>query len=241
MKLISLNVEGKKHLDSVYPFLNNEDADTVCLTEAPESILDWLESSGYISTFAPMCIKFHDGQSYKEGIVVSTKKPHTAETLPYYVPANDIQVYDHSNRRQTQRHILLFSKIGDINIAQTHFTWNPVGEIADENQKLDMKSMLNILGDKPPHILCGDLNIPRNINNLYDVLVKKYIDNIPPEYKTSLDKNLHRHSDNPKLQKIFTDFMVDYLFTQSPISASNTKLVFGVSDHAAVVTNVLIK
>ncbi len=238
MKLISLNVEGCLHLDLVKQFFENQEADTICLTESPEELTDWFDNLGYQQTFVPMCIKFHNGQPYQEGLLVASKASHQAEVIPYFTPTTEVVIYDHDKRRETQRHVVLYIETDEINIATTHFTWNPVGEIADDHQIEDMKNMLTALQPKPAHILCGDLNIPRKINHLYDDLTKYYIDNIPPEFNSSLDITLHRSGETPELKKLFDNFMVDYLFTQSPFVAENTKLVFGMSDHAAVVSNV---
>ena len=38
---------------------------------------------------------------------------------------------------------------------------------------------------------CGDMNVPRG-NETFNRLAEKYKDNIPLEYKTSIDQNLHR-------------------------------------------------
>ncbi len=238
MKLISLNIEGFKHLDLVQPFLKNELADTICLMEAPQSFQNWFVAEGYQCTFAPMCLKIHSGEPYPEGILVATKLAHTAEVIPYFKPTTDIVTYDHKRRRETQNHFVLYFETDGINIATTHFTWNPKGEIADEYQTLDMKEMLQALEKKPAHVLCGDLNIPRNINTLYDVLKNKYHDNIPYQYYSSLDNELHRKGKAQEFKKLFDSFMVDYLFTQEPYETTDTRLVFGVSDHAAIVSNV---
>lgn len=42
-------------------------------------------------------------------------------------------------------------------------------------------------------------------------------------------------------QPIFEEYMVDYIFTQSPYWADNVKLKFGVSDHAAVIAEINVE
>jgi hypothetical protein len=38
IKLVSVNIEGKKHLDTVRDFLMREDSDVVCLMEVAEQV-----------------------------------------------------------------------------------------------------------------------------------------------------------------------------------------------------------
>ena len=73
------------------------------------------------------------------------------------------------------------------------------------------------------------MNAPRG-NETFSRLEEKYKDNIPREYKTSIDQNLH------KVKGI--QFMVDGLFTTPVYKASNVKLVDGISDHMAVVAEI---
>ena len=65
-----------------------------------------------------------------------------------------------------------------------------------------------------------------------------YTDTIPANYTSSLDKTLHRKGDDPSRAHLFTDFMVDYLFTKPDYQASDVRLEFGISDHAAVVATI---
>lgn len=236
MKLISLNLEGKRHLVTALPFIEKESPDYLALQEAPEDIQDWLQNQGYHTTFSPMNIKLQDGIKFTSGIMFASKVPHDSEIHYYYKPNKNIVEYVKENKRGTIAHSVIFATIDNINIATTHFTWNPVGETADIHQTNDMKSLLEYLDTKPAHVLCGDFNIPRLQNELYLDLNERYTDNIPNHYLSSLDREKHRHSQTPKLQKIFDSFMVDYIFTKPPYQATNTRLEFGVSDHAAVIT-----
>jgi len=238
MKVISLNIERRKHVTLVHDFLRHESGDVVCLMEAPDDMVIWLEENGYYCSFARMSIINNDEGTYFQGVLIASKVPHTAEVLHYYTPSPEIIVFDERNKRGTQRQLVLFANVDGLNIGATHFTWNPEGETADEYQTTDLQNMLAVLADKPPHILCGDLNIPRNCNVLYKELCAHYTDNIPFESQSSLDRNLHRHGNNSKLEKMFNNFMVDYMFTKEPLKVYDTKLVFGVSDHAAVVTTI---
>lgn len=239
MKLISLNLEGKRHLETTLPFIENEQPDCVALMEATADTQSWLQDRGYTTTFSPMADISQDGVNFEIGLLFASKDTHTATTHYYYRPELDKDLI----LKETYPHIeishpVIFANVQNINIAATHFTWNPNGETADSYQTHDLRALLSHLESKPPHILCGDFNIPRRINNLYNELVKHYKDEIPAEYESSLDINLHRLGKDPNNQNVFKNFMVDYLFTQPPYKASNTRLEFGVSDHAAIVTTI---
>jgi len=238
MKIISLNLEGKKHLAMALPFLQTQAADVVCLMEASKDLEEWLVKQGYFVTFAPMVLRNHDGLTYESGIIFASKQAHRSEIFYYRQPTPEIVLFDTHNKRESISHPVIWATSGDFNFATTHFTWNPNGETADQNQTTDLTALLAYLQTKPPHVLCGDFNIPRNINALYQELRKAYTDNIPLDYRSSLDADHHRAGKDSSLDKLFTQFMVDYAFTQAPYVASDVRLQFGVSDHAAVVATI---
>jgi endonuclease/exonuclease/phosphatase family metal-dependent hydrolase len=123
-------------------------------------------------------------------------------------------------------------------IGTTHFTWTPDGDKPGFGQRADMKVFMEIVKKLPSHIMCGDFNIPRHHNALYENLTEIYTDTIPEKYKSSLDKTLHRIGHLPEKQTLFNDYMVDYVFTQPPYKASDVHLEFKLSDHAAVVATI---
>ncbi|SEW38583.1 Exonuclease III [Cognatiyoonia koreensis] len=237
-KLISLNVEGARHLDRILPFLIRENPTMIALLEAPDFLAYTLSDLGYHTSFAPMMIRTQEGQVFQEGVLVATRQRHISHPHYYYRANPDIVPFVKDDKRNSISHVALHVEIGDINLVATHFTWNKSGETADIHQKNDMLKLLAHLKELPPHILCGDMNIPRQENELYDLLCEHYTDTVPGTYHTSLDRDLHRAGDDPELSKLFDRFMVDYVFTQDQYAASDVRLEFGVSDHAAVVANV---
>ena len=82
------------------------------------------------------------------------------------------------------------------------------------------------------------MNIPRHHNFLYEKFLEQYKDNIPAEYKSSLDKSMHLFGNDSEKNVLFTDYMVDYIFSQAPYRVQNVRLEFGISDHAAVIADV---
>lgn len=233
MKLLSLNVEGMRFYKNGLRLCDTEQPDTVCLMEAPEACVEALQERGYQVTFAPMTRKIFASAEYTEGLLLATSTPHSAITHYYHsLPA--IAPYVHERRRETIAHPVIIATTPEGTVATTHFTWNPHGEIADEHQITDLEKLLFFLDTQPPHVLCGDFNIPRFQNHLYEDLTKRYTDTVPREYASSLDRTHHRVGDDPTKQHLFASFMVDYLFTQPPYQATSVRLEFGVSDHAAV-------
>jgi hypothetical protein len=94
---------------------------------------------------------------------------------------------------------------------------------------------MQILGTMGEFVLGGDFNAPRG-GEMFSVLSSAYTDNIPLQYKTSLDLTLHRaaRERGPQLG----DKMVDGLFSTPAYSVSDVRLVDGVSDHMAVVATI---
>ena len=113
-------------------------------------------------------------------------------------------------------------------IGTTHFTWNADGK-ADNYQRKDLKALFAILNDFPEIVFCGDLNTPRG-GEIFNTIAKRYKDNIPEKYKTSIDSNFH--------QAGHLMCMVDALFSTFHFNIKNVKLVSGLSDHYAVIANV---
>ena len=66
--------------------------------------------------------------------------------------------------------------------------------------------MRDFLEPRPPHVLCGDFNIPRKISPHYKDMVSGYTENVPATYQSSLDKNHHRLKDNVDKKTSFRYF-----------------------------------
>lgn len=243
MKLISLNVEGSRHLERVKPFFKAHAADAICLYEANAEMRALLESLGYVTTFLPIIISSRDEIMLPEGCLVATKLPHEVTTHYYYRPPDPaLHPEDRYDKRTTTAQGVILATVPHADeyytIATTHFTWTPQGEVADQNQRTDAAALMQFLNSQPPHVLCGDFNIPRHQNPLYEQFLEHYTDVVPDNYTSSLDKQFHYLGDSADHQHLFTDFMVDHLLTQAPYEASDVSLTFGVSDHAAVVAEI---
>jgi exonuclease III len=241
MKLVSVNVEGRKHLDSVYAFLEKKDADTVCLQEAPIDISAFLKERGYRVTFLPLTLMTREGERFPQGNLFASKNKYKVDVFHYHQPSDSLPLFDKERVRETNSRGLILAQIEDFLIATTHFTWNPDEAHTSDYQVKDIRKMFDYLDKQSPHILCGDLNISRNINSLYkEELITRYSDAVPEKYKSSLDKNLHRLGNDSNYDFIFDSYMVDYLLLKPPFEAENVRLEFGVSDHAGLVADLKI-
>lgn len=251
MKLISLNVEGSKHWDLIDPFLDKELPDTLCLQEVFEiDAVRLAERLGMHHLFAPMMLR---NPEFKEpelpelpfGVAMLSRIPFAStSTQEYHSTGNPLLPHGGKNmetRRASIRQVLLSAEVpfdGKIfSVATTHFTWTSNG-LPDQYQEDDARALLEILSKMPGDIaLCGDFNMPRHFNALYDLFAARYTDAIPASYDSSIDLSIHRSRNNPAAVVDLCKYMVDYLFLTPGYRAGNVRLLPGVSDHYAIVAN----
>lgn len=246
MKLININIEGEKHFDRVIPFLTVEQPDVLCLQEVFKIDLPRFESLGYSIEFLPITRALLNTEPEELGIAlaVNTKYGDWEHIAHHYYrkPDGEIREYHREDKYSTVNNAVLIGtlRVNRISyaIGTTHFTWVPDGSIPNEYQKDDMVRFLAYMKTLPSHCVTGDFNIPRHHNPLYNELIKNYSDAIPESYTSSLDKNIHRLGNNGDKNNLFTDYMVDHLLTQEPYLATDVRLEFGISDHAAIVATV---
>jgi endonuclease/exonuclease/phosphatase family metal-dependent hydrolase len=178
------------------------------------------------------------------GIALAAKHPFVASTEYYHRADLPIVDFDPQRKAETESFVYL-SGIFTVDGAKytfvtTHF-WDTGNGKPDHTQQELIGSLIERLETVPAHVLCGDFNIPREHNPLYEKLASRYDDAFPLHYPSSLDRTLHRLGNSVLDEPIFDTYMVDYVFTQSPYVASNTRLHFGVSDHAAITTEISIR
>ncbi len=244
MKLITLNVEGPTYVDKVLPFLLTESPDVVCLQEATVEYEAFFIAQGYRVVMEPRCIREHNGVSFIDGVMLASRLPMTAEVFCYHDTGTGIEreYFDEVTGQFNSRRHIVMGTITDgtreYRIGTTHFTWTKDGDTPCQTQQMSMQNFVEIVSAFTPHIMCGDFNIPRGYNSLYDVLATIYQDNIPPVCTTSLDREHHRLKDVPEKVNLLDRYMVDYIFSQPPYQVTEVRQVFGVSDHAATVATV---
>lgn len=247
-KLLTLNVEGDKHLDLVRAFIEREDPDIICLQELFEGNMRTILASEYHVEFLQMCIhKRADGVEDAWGMAVASKTPLLNVVREYYFqPTAQFVLFDLTNI-ETKRKTLwqgfigatIEDESGPLRIFTTHFTWTPHGYIAHEYQAADLKTMLTRLSLEEPHIICGDFNIPRKQNALYPILHAHYTDNVPEEYTTSMHMPLHRVKDHPVEGAALATYMVDYIFSSpDAYTVKAVRMECGMSDHCALISHI---
>ena len=236
LKLISINIEIDRHLDAVESFLAKEQPDVACIQELPVSDIERIGKAmnAPYHVYAPMT-RWLDPHEVI-GVGIFSTRPFVSQSVGYYRGnAENIQDLDSTSveaSNRTKNLALVSAEIEKegtrFQVATTHFTWNPDGE-ADDFQREDIQKLLALTERFPELVLAGDFNAPRG-KEIFEILRKRYTDNIPPEYTTSIDGNFHRRGQ--------LNMMVDGLFTSKGYQASNVRLQFGVSDHAGIVADI---
>jgi DNA-binding ferritin-like protein (Dps family) len=105
---------------------------------------------------------------------------------------------------------------GDKNLSI--FTGHPMKTFAGkffEDQKQQKNKMLEILSEHDHFILCGDMNMQRGEEN-FDSMAKVLKDNVPENYKTSIDLEIHSKATYGSFDNQMVDGLLD-LF-QNPYS-----------------------
>lgn len=242
IKLISLNMEGDKHLPKQKEFFLNESPDILCLQEIFEDtylkIKRVFKLKGH---FAPMW-KIKEKKNGKKilrtmGIALLTKLPVEKFQKIYY--NGDYKSIHNfipgvTSQEKLSRVVIILKirkKRDYFIIGNTHFTWSKDGKTSQQ-QIINLENLLKKIEVFPEIILCGDFNAPRG-KKIFKKISEKYIDNIPNSYKTSIDKNLHYAG---KL-----NLMVDGLFSTNKYQITNVTLINNISDHLAIKADVQIK
>jgi endonuclease/exonuclease/phosphatase family metal-dependent hydrolase len=240
LSLVSINVEWDKHHDTVLPFLERTDADIVCIQELPEKDIALYEKAygGTCIAYAPVCrLQRPEGlMTITEAIL--TRIPAQGEVL-YYAGSREAVRVDDENSDVGVHALILADLQKDgvpYTIATTHFTWSPKGE-ANDDQRRDQAALFAILDSLGEFAFAGDFNAPRG-KETFSKFAERYQDNIPPHYETSIDVTLHKTRNNPVENARVGKYMVDGLFTTPQYQASNVRLEFGISDHAAIIATI---
>lgn len=247
IRLVSVNVERSRHLDTVLAFLKEVKPHVVCMQELVEADGDffckelWMQMPVYVPNTRE---KERSGSYSEHGVGLLCALPFSNVRKIYYdgdpssVPVSDEtdpDTFNNANRAIVSADIEHEGEL--MRIATTHFTWSPRGEATDL-QRANAQKLLEASRTLGEHVLCGDFNAPRrapegHIGEIFSIFAKEYKDNIPEHYLTSIDLELHRASRQGKAHEI-ADKMVDMLFATPAYKASNVQLISGVSDHCAI-------
>lgn len=243
IQLISVNIEADKHVARIHKLLKKTRADVVCLQEVFEDDFESFKASyGYEGVFVPMGYNnsfFHPPVFHNKlfGIGILLKFPITKTTTSYYIGTPDhIPVFEVSEDTAVKPHTLNHLLLGvafeykekTYRIFTTHFPVTPKG-LPTAFQESSVTHILEFLKDQEPFILCGDFNAPRG-GVAFTRIQNHYTDNIPKQYKTSLDQELH------KVKGL--QYMVDGLFSTPGYTCTDVRLQSGVSDHMAIIATI---
>lgn len=235
IRLLTCNIEGRKHFERLIPFIKQQHPDVVCMQEVFQCDLDYLEKQlGMRAMFTPILdsdfknIFDIDPLGYW-GIAIFTHLPIVEQKEYYYVGSRaEIPKVDESNSNSLNRAVRWADIVYNnavFRIATTHFTWSPNGEyipLQGENLALLEHYLRSELGE---FVICGDFNSPRG-GEIYQRLTAWLQDAVPPDVTTTIDKDWHRAGD--------LQFVVDYLFHTPHYQIKQVKTHNGISDHMAL-------
>ena len=240
MKLTSINIELNKHYKTVFDFLKQENPDVICLQELLEDDFEnFKKVLGKQGIFKPRTrigddLHLRDIKGKKEGVAIFAKDIIDSGSIYYEgKEENFLKTYEEYNSGENNKNSVLVwidtrDKEGrSCRFITTHMPVTKGGESTPYQLEVT-DNLLKELDSLGEFILCGDMNAPRG-KETFSRIAKKYKDNIPGEYKTSLDQNLHRVKN--------LQHMVDGLFATTKYQASNVKLIDSVSDHMAIVAD----
>ena len=236
-KLISINIEGNKHLPRIRAFLEAEKPGIVCLQELSEESIPFFEELlGASCVFAPMTSVQNTNGKRVIGVGIFSRLAVQESTVEYYVDHLTPEVNFDKSSFETKFATASFAVAAvtvlvdtvPFTVLSTHFPVTDGGEATDF-QREALASLLSTLEKYDSFVLCGDFNAPRG-REIFSSLASRYIDNVPSQYTSSLDPDLHRAAP--------LELMVDGLFTTVDIAAENVSMRCGVSDHCALVATV---
>ena len=245
LHLVTLNMEGTAHLPLVTEFLTSTNPDCICLQEMPASYIYELTVLGYYPCFAPMMRDTEVSENNVLGVCIATKQWPNSSIHYYFGVKDGIKTHIPRDTGNAQSFPFVYTEITHTDghtyrIATTHLMVTRNG-LASPEQTASATALIDTLTPYPPHLLCGDFNMPRGYNTNYERFTTRYTDTIPTKYTSSLDRTLHRDGKSTDLNApIFDIYMVDYIFTQSPYQVQDVQLHFGISDHAAVSAFILV-
>lgn len=234
IKLITLNIEGDKHIHRFLPVLKQHKADVICFQELFEIDCSWIAAELGMTQFKYVpTVKIEHENKYgiapkgNWGIALMTKLPVSAWNIDYYSDFNELKTFNEPNDNVRS---VLFANLGDgekeYRIATTHFTWSPGGKTTDL-QRQDFARLKTILSQYQDLVICGDFNAPRG-QEMFSLFEELFTDNVPKEITTTIDPTLH-YAGHKNLQ-----FVVDTIFSTPQYRVSNVQIVSGVSDHMGV-------
>ncbi len=236
LRLVSVNIERAKHYARLFPFLHRETPDIMCFQELYERDIPVFEKEfGGSMIFAPNGEHPTDApETGLEllGVGILTSIPVLNSERLYYAGTESAARSVATGTIMQNNPLVLIElehEQKNYRIASTHFTWSAEGKPTDE-QRRNCDRMIEALKPYDHVVLTGDFNAPRG-GEIFTKIAVRLSDNIPSQYSSSIDGSLHRAGSLPH--------MVDGLFTTDEYRASDVRLENGVSDHCAIVADIV--
>lgn len=236
IKLVSLNIEGQKHLDKVRAFLEQEKADIACLMEVFEDTLDTVTKGYEYVEFAPGYLADQDSE-----LVIPGERVWGEVMMSHYPLKNVEKIYlgEHNQfnlpKKANDNHtpVLIVADIEHpdtiYRVGTVHGTWTK-GGLVNARQLREMGKLIEVLNGQEI-VLCGDFNVVRG-NAMYNKLASVFKDNIPSSITTTIDPHLHyANKDQPGRLSL----VVDYIFSTPSYKVSELRVESGISDHCGLV------
>lgn len=239
LKLVSVNIEGQKHLKEIRRFLRAEKPDVVAMMEVFEDTLSSLAEDYPYVEFAPGYLADQNGSE----LIAGRRK--WGEVLMSRYPLEKVQkIYlgnygvNHLPVRGEDTHapVLIVAEIivhqEKYRVGTVHGTWTARGSVTERQQK-EMGKMIQVLRGQEI-VVAGDFNVSRG-NEIYRQLSTCYRDNVPTNVETTIDPKLHYAN---KEQAGRLRLVVDYVWSTPRYRVKNVRVVSGVSDHCALVCTI---
>jgi endonuclease/exonuclease/phosphatase family metal-dependent hydrolase len=193
LKFLTLNIELRKHLDLIAPFLHQYQPDIICFQEMMrDTFEEFKKDLGMEGVFSHRAVLA--GESEDEGTAILSKYPIQNYSETDYEKFTDpIPGMNHLHECRPISKLLCVEMLIDnqlIRVATTHFTWSNDGNVTDE-QRINLKSLLEVLAPYKELILAGDFNTPRG-KELYATLSEEFKDTIPAHVETTIDGERHQ-------------------------------------------------
>lgn len=242
---MSLNIECNLHYQRIFRFIEVHQPEIICMQEVLEEDFEFLKKEfGCEGVFKPVGYVHASYERYKNihtkryGIAIFSKKIIASGHFFYWgneenlrVPFKDFMSERNERRSYPAVWVDIEATDGEVyRCVTTHFPVTENGESTPHQLEIlpPFFEGLDILKDI---IICGDFNAPRG-NQTFTELALRYRDVVPKEYLTSIDQNLHR------VKGIM--LMVDGLFVTKKYTASNVRLIDGLSDHMAIWADIMV-
>lgn len=232
IKIAQINIETDKHLKRFIPFFKKEKVDVLMLQEVMKKDVAKIQNELGFRDYVFQEMFFHkEDENLNQGIAIFTNlKFEEGGAVLLGKKFRNIPEKDYFQELDIYMLYFIYESFGtQYTFATTHFPVNYAGRVS----KLQEDVCDKLLGEVSRHkniILTGDFNAPRG-RKIFDMIALAMTDNIPEDAITTIDQKLHR--------KKGLQFVIDGMFTRGNIILENVTLHDGLSDHMAVIGEVI--